>query len=95
MSIPAIGSVLSPSQFQIQSAENQVILSWQPAPLATIYYVSRSDDGITFAELGTTTTLQYIDTTGTVNTVYYYYIQSGDGTYSSRSEEHTSELQSH
>lgn len=83
MSIPSIGSVLAPSNFNIQSAESKVILSWQPAPLATIYYISRSADNVTFAELGTTTTTQYIDDTGTLGTIYYYYIQAGDGTYSS------------
>lgn len=83
MSIPAEGSVLTPSNFQAVSAQAQVLLSWSYVPLATIYYVSRSDDNVTFAELGTTTNLTYSDTTGDVGTVYYYYVQAGDGTYSS------------
>jgi hypothetical protein len=83
-SIPSIGPVLTPANFQIMSAENQVMLTWSQAPLATTYYVSRSTDGVTFAELGTTTQLSYNDTTGTNGTIYYYYVQSGNGTYSSQ-----------
>jgi len=83
MPIPATGPVLTPANFQIMSAQGLVQLTWSVTPLATIYYVSRSSDGVTFAELGTTTALQYQDTTGTPNTVYYYYVQAGNGTYSS------------
>lgn len=84
MPIPAIGNVVTPSGFTIQSQQAQVQLNWNSAPLATIYYVSRSSDGITFAELGTTTSLQFNDTTGTVNTIYYYYVQAGNGVNSSQ-----------
>ena len=77
MSIPAQGPVLTPANFQIVSAENLVQLTWSAAPLATIYYISRSSDGVTFSELGTTTALSYQDTTGTVGDVYYYYVQAG------------------
>ena len=77
MSIPAIGSVLTPANYQIMSAENLVQLTWSQSPLATIYYVSRSADGITFAELGTTVALFYEDTTGVVNTIYWYKVQAG------------------
>ena len=66
MSIPAVGPVLTPANFQIMSAQNQVMLTWSMTPLATIYYISRSTDGITFTELDTTTLLSYNDTTGTV-----------------------------
>src|ERR1035437_6448431 len=77
MSIPVIGSVLTPANFQVMSQENQVQVTWSFSPLATIYYVSRSSDGITYAELGTTTLLEYADTTGVVGTVYWYYVQAG------------------
>jgi hypothetical protein len=83
MPIPSIGSVNTPSNFQIMSAEGQVILTWAQTPLANIYYVSRSTDNISFSLLGTTTGLIYNDTTGTLGTIYYYYVQAGDGTYSS------------
>ena len=83
MPIPATGPVLTPANFQIMSAENQVMLTWSLTPLATIYYISRSSDGVTFTELGTTTALSYNDTSGTVGTIYYYYVQAGNGTNSS------------
>ena len=83
MPIPIVGPVVTPPDFQVVSVEGQVLLTWSYTPLATIFYISRSDDGITFAELGTTTTLSYQDTTGTISTVYYYYVQASDGTFSS------------
>jgi hypothetical protein len=77
MSIPSIGPVLTPASFQIQSAQAQVILTWSYVPLATIYYISRSTDGINFTQLGQTPLLTYSDTTGTAGTIYYYYVQAG------------------
>lgn len=84
MAIPAIGSVLSPAGFTIQSSQGQVALQWSFTPLATIFYVSRSSDNISFSELGTTTLLSYIDSTALVGTVYYYRVQAGNGTSSSQ-----------
>lgn len=84
MAIPAIGAVITPANFQIMSAESQVILTWSPTPLATIFYISRSTDAVTFSEIGTTTLLTYSDTTGTIGTIYYYYVQAGNGTASSQ-----------
>ncbi len=83
MPIPAIGPVLTPANFQLMSAQGQVVLSWSQTPLATIYYISSSTDGVTYAEVGTTTSLSFNDTTGTVGTVYYYQLQAGNGTNSS------------
>jgi hypothetical protein len=83
MPIPSNGPIVTPSGFAIQSLQGQVSLSWNAGPQATIYYISRSTDGITFTELGTTAALFYNDTTGVVDTIYYYYLQSGNGTYSS------------
>ena len=77
MSIPAIGPVLTPPNFQILNAEDLVQISWNPTPLATIYYISRSPDGITFTELDTTTMTTYNDTTGTAGVIYSYYVQAG------------------
>jgi hypothetical protein len=84
MPVPAIGNVVTPSGFSVLSAQAQVQLNWNYAPLATIYYVSRSADGVTFDELGSTTALFYNDTTGDVGTVYYYYVQAGNGSASSQ-----------
>ncbi len=83
MAIPVTGNVLTPAEFGIFSAQGLVQLTWSYTPLATIYYISRSDDNVTFAELGTTTSLNYEDDTADVGTIYYYYVQAGNGTYSS------------
>jgi hypothetical protein len=84
VSIPSIGPVVTPANFQLVSAEGVVQLTWTAAPLANIYYISRSPDGVTFSELGTATGTSYQDTTGTVDTIYYYYLQAGNGTNSSQ-----------
>jgi hypothetical protein len=76
MSIPAVGNVQTPSGFYLMSAQGLVSMSWNQSPLATIYYVNRSSDGITYANIGSTTALTYNDTTGTVGTVYYYQVQA-------------------
>ena len=83
MPIPSVGAVLTPANFQITSCEGLVQLTWSQTPLATIYYISSSIDGITFAEIGTTTSLSYSDSTGTPGVITYYYIQAGNGTNSS------------
>lgn len=76
MSVPSIGNLVTPSNFLIMSAQAQVILTWTYSPLATIYYINRSIDNVTFTNIGNTTLLQYNDTTGTVGVIYYYQIQS-------------------
>lgn len=83
MSVPAIGNVLTPSGFQIVSAEAQVIVSWNPTPLTTIFYINRSTDNVTFTNIASTTSLSYADTSAVPGTVYYYAIQAGNGTASS------------
>lgn len=83
MSIPAVGAVPTPTGFQVLSAQAGVLLTWNPTPIATIFYLSRSTDGVTYAELATTTLLQYLDASGTLGTIYYYKIQAGNGTFSS------------
>lgn len=83
ISIPAVGNVLTPANFQIISAENQVMLTWSFAPLANIYYISRSDDGVTFTPIDQTTLTSYSDVTAVVGTIYSYYVQAGNGTESS------------
>lgn len=84
MPIPSVGAVPTPTGFVASSAQGQVYLTWNSTPLATIYYVSRSSDGVTYAELGPTTLLNYSDTTGVIGTTYYYYLQAGNGTFSSQ-----------
>ncbi len=73
-------AVLTPSGFSAVSAENAVILSWNQTPLATLYYIRRSTDNITFTDAGSTSSLTFNDTTGVVGTVYYYAVQASNGT---------------
>jgi hypothetical protein len=85
MPIPSQGNVITPTGFTAVSQEAQVSLSWNASPNAAIYYISRSTDNVTFTELSTVTppVLSYQDTTAVVGTIYYYILQSGDGTSSS------------
>lgn len=72
--------VLTPSGFTAASAEGAVSMGWNQTPLASSYVIRRSTDGVTFTDLGTTSLLAYVDTTGTVGTVYYYAVQATNGT---------------
>jgi hypothetical protein len=83
MSVPAVGPVLTPAGFQVVSAQSQALLTWSSTPLATIYYINRSTDNITFTNIALTTSINYNDTTAAVGTLYYYTIQAGNGTFSS------------
>lgn len=80
MAVPAIGNVLIPSNFQSFSAQGQVLLTWSAVPLTTIFYINRSTDNVTFANIASTSSLQYSDLSAVVGTIYYYTIQSGNGT---------------
>lgn len=83
MPVPPIGAVLTPAGFVAQSAQAQVMLSWNQTPLTTGYYINRSTDNVTFTNIGQTAGLQYSDKTGTLGVVYYYQIQASNGTNSS------------
>lgn len=76
MSLSPIGNVFTPPGFQAFSYQAQVLLTWNQAPLATSYVLLRSADNITFTQIGTTSSLSYSDTTGTLSAVYYYQIQA-------------------
>lgn len=73
---PAVGNVQTPSGFTIMSAQDAVVLNWNAAPLATTYYVNRSTDDITYTSIAQTSSLAYNDTSGVLNTIYYYQIQA-------------------
>lgn len=80
---PAIGNVLTPAGFIATSAQGAVLLSWNYTPLATIYYINRSDDGVTYTTIASTTSLSYNDDSGVVETEYYYTVQAATATESS------------
>lgn len=83
MAVPAVGNVVTPSNFLIMSTQGQVLLSWNSVPLTNIFYVNRSTDGVTFTNIGSTPLLSYSDFTAVVGTIYFYTIQSGNGVASS------------
>lgn len=83
MSVPAIGPVLTPPNFQVVSAQGSILLSWSQVPLGTIYYINRSTDNVTFTNIATTASLSYVSTTGDLDTIYYFQVQAGNGTNSS------------
>ncbi len=80
MPIPAVGNVVTPTNFLAVSAQGQVALSWNQSPLVTSYYVNRSTDNVTFTNLANVTTLSYSDFTASVGTLYYYQVQASNGT---------------
>lgn len=65
-----------PSQFFIQQGDSQVYLSWALTTGATGYTVQRSTDGVTFTTLASPVINNYLDTTVTPNTLYYYQLAS-------------------
>lgn len=68
-----------PSNFIVQQANRQVLVSWDLASGATSYSVQRSLDGITYSSLATPTAPHYLDTAVTVGTQYYYQVASVNG----------------
>lgn len=76
MSVPPLGSVITPTGFLATSCQGQVLLSWNPVPFVSAYYINRSTDNLNFTNIGSTGVLQYSDATGVVGTIYYYQIQA-------------------
>lgn len=81
--VPSVGNVLTPAGFTVQSAQGQVSLQWNNTPLATTFFVERSIDNVTFAAIAQVSSLFYNDVSGVLNTIYYYRIAAGNGTFSS------------
>lgn len=75
-----------PSNFTAQQGNAQVLLSWDLQAGATNYLVQRSLDNISFTALATISVNQYVDTSVTVGTQYYYKVASNNGTASSYTE---------
>lgn len=69
----------SPSNFYVQTADAKIFLSWSLTATATSYSVQRSTDGVTFTTVASPTTNSYLDTTGTVGTLYYYQVAAVNG----------------
>lgn len=73
MAIPSI-----PQSMVVQQANGQVLVSWDLVPGATAYKVQRSTDGITYALVSTAAPIQFLDTTVSTATLYYYKVASNN-----------------
>ncbi len=76
-----------PQNFQVQTANQQILISWSLSAGATSYIVQRSLDNITYTTISTISgsplATQYLDTAVTLGTQYYYQVASSNGTVSS------------
>lgn len=82
MSFPGI-----PQNFNVQSGNQQILLTWDLTPGATSYDIQRSLDDVTYTALatvsGTPLATSYVDTSPVLSTTYFYKIASSNGTLSS------------
>ncbi len=76
----------TPQSFAAQQGNGQVVLTWDLSAGATSYPVYRSTDNVTFAALATATTNEYVDTSVTINTQYWYSVSASNGSESSVTE---------
>jgi len=63
----------------LQTGNGNNLISWPIISGATSYKVQRSTDGVNFSALATPALNQYLDTTGTVGTAYYYQVAASNG----------------
>jgi hypothetical protein len=72
-----------PQNFIVQSANQQILSSWDLVTGATSYVIQRSLDNITFSTLATVSgsplATSYLDTTGLLNTQYWYQVYAVNG----------------
>ncbi len=71
-----------PQGLTIQQGNRQISLTWDITVGATSYSINRSTDGVTFAEVDTSTTPVFVDDTVSVGTMYWYQVAgvNSDGT---------------
>lgn len=67
-----------PNNFNVQTANGQVLVSWDLVAGATSYQINRSLDNVTYSALATVSgsplATSYLDTAVTLGTVYYYVV---------------------
>lgn len=77
MAIPGI-----PQNFNVQTANQQVLVSWAISPGATSYIINRSQDNVTFTVLttvsGSPLAVSYVDTSAVLSTQYWYTVQASN-----------------
>lgn len=68
----------TPTNFNVQEANAQVWLTCDITATATSYKVYRSTDGVAFSLLSSPAVPQYLDTTVTVGTEYFYNLKASN-----------------
>lgn len=72
-----------PQNFNVQSANQQILVSWSLSAGATSYIVQRSLDNVTFATLATVSgsplATSYLDVAITLGTQYWYKVSADNG----------------
>lgn len=73
-----------PQNFNIQSANQQILASWSLSAGATSYVLQRSLDNVTFTTIatisGTPLATSYLDTAVTIGIQYWYKVSASNGT---------------
>lgn len=69
----------TPTNYYLQQGNGQVFLSFDLMSGATTYPILRSTDGVTFAQIAAPATNYYLDTSVTIGTLYYYQVESKNG----------------
>lgn len=68
----------TPTNFLVQQGNGQVFLSWDIMAGATGYKVYKSTDGVSFSLLTSPSVTNYLDTSVTVGTQYWYQVKSSN-----------------
>lgn len=69
----------TPQNYFVQTGNQQAYLSWDIVAGATSYDIQRSTDGVSYASVATPAVNNYLDTTVTINTQYFYKVASVNG----------------
>lgn len=76
----------TPQNFNVQTANRQILVSWNLSAGATSYLIQRSLDNVTFSALttisGSPLATSYLDTAVTTGTQYWYKVAASNGTVS-------------
>jgi len=73
-------ALAQPQQYYVTQANGDVLCQWAQVPGATAYTVERSTDNSTWSVLSAAVTaFQYLDSTATLGTLYYYRVKATAG----------------
>lgn len=74
----------TPNNFNVQSANQQILVSWDQSAGATQYLIQRSLDNVTFSALATVSgsplASSYLDAAVSLGTQYFYKVAASNGT---------------